>query len=67
MSDTDTKDMRLTASGIMHTLENGNWLSIADDLGDLSDEDFDKLLLAFRIYRRSKKLEREDAQRRKGI
>lgn len=55
-------ERELNMLSVLNATAGQRWLSTADELADLSDENFDALLLAFRMYRRAKKLEREDAR-----
>ncbi len=55
---------RLTAVGVMHSiaevhaLRNSDWLTFANELAELPDADFGRLMEAFELYRKAQKLEK---------
>jgi len=57
---------RLDAVGVLHSLgeltslKNSDWVSIADELADLAESDFTRVLEAFRLYRKAQQIEREN-------
>ncbi|MBD3251768.1 hypothetical protein GF380_04960 [Candidatus Uhrbacteria bacterium] len=44
---------QLDASAVFHALQKSEWVGMAEELAELSDEDFEQVLLAFRVYRRA--------------
>lgn len=44
--------VRMQAAGVLNSLKEFGWLEVASELADLSDDDFSKLMEAFRTYRR---------------
>ena len=60
---------RLNASGLLHSAEKSDWLSLADELADLSEPNFEKVILAFRLIRKAVDFERSQkpAPRRRSL
>lgn len=50
---------RLTAVGILHSLRNSEWVSVAEELAELSAIDFKRVLDAFILYREASNNERQ--------
>lgn len=53
-----TSEKRLSATGVLNSLKNSEWLAVAEELSELNEKDFGKLLRAFRLYREAKRFER---------
>lgn len=58
MCGSGTSDKRLLATGILNSLKRSDWIDVAEELADLSAEDFRKLMRAFELYRDAKSQER---------
>lgn len=41
----------LQATGVLNAMRKSGWVGIADELAELSDDDFDNLIVAFKIFR----------------
>lgn len=61
---TAAREAREQAAGHLNSLRTvealrrSDWLSIADDLSGIDEEAFEKLISAFRLYRRSVQIEK---------
>jgi len=51
---------RLQAAGIINSLKKSEWLSVADELSNLSAEDYAKVIKAFGLYRESIQIEKSN-------
>jgi|GEM_PF-5777800 hypothetical protein len=62
-----TPPSRLQASGILNEAGKGHWIAFAEELAELSDQDFEKVVCAFRLIRRASVQERlqEPGKRRR--
>lgn len=50
-------EQRLTATGLLNSLEKSEWISIAEELASLSPKDYQKVIQAFNLYREAIRLE----------
>ncbi len=42
---------RLAATGLLNSLKKSEWIGVADELASLSPKDYEKVILAFNLYR----------------
>lgn len=54
-----TSEKRLLAVSIFHSLQNSEWLDVAEKLTILEEREFNQLMRAFQLYRETKKAEQE--------
>ncbi|MEO5927172.1 MAG: hypothetical protein ABIP96_00705 [Patescibacteria group bacterium] len=54
-----SSNSRLSGSGVLNSVPGKAWLSIADELAELPDADFEKVLHAFRLIRHAKAEEKK--------
>ncbi len=50
-------EQRLTATGLLNSLEKSEWIGIAEELASLSPKDYQKVIQAFDLYREAIRLE----------
>lgn len=50
-------EQRLTATGLLNSLEKSEWIGIAEELASLSPKDYQKVIKAFDLYREAIRLE----------
>jgi hypothetical protein len=50
----------MSAVGVMNNLKRYGWVSLADELAELSESDFQKLMEAFKVYRKHIKDQQRD-------
>lgn len=55
-----TPTNRLQASGLLHSVKKADWLTLADELAELHESDFEKVILAFRLIRKAVNYERSN-------
>jgi hypothetical protein len=48
---------RSLAAGVINQLKGSGWIGLADELAKLDDDDFEKLIQAFDLYRQAIKQE----------
>ena len=53
----NTSSQRLTATGLLNSLQKSEWIGIAEELATLPLKDFEKVIRAFCLYREAINLE----------
>ncbi len=50
MCGSNVQNQRLYAAGLLNSLGKSDWVSVAEEVADLSDADFATLIEGFRLY-----------------